>query len=231
MAVRQIYKSGLSLVRKNGVGPIFGNNNTIIRLLTSFINCDTFSSNSSSLYRDSRKYIGINFTSNSYGIDKRMVSTKQQPKSYHEVSTVNMGSILEHHKYKEMKSKLSKRNRKSLGPLDTASLYILSSKDLNANLEILRLDALSPESHLQPGCKGYAEIQEMKQRGAVKKGKLNKEDETAIEKRFETLLAETGLDKEALMEELFAANKGRRYNWDKEKEQLIVKAYYAIKQQ
>ena len=63
MAVRQIYKSGLSLVRKNGVGPIFGNNNTIIRLLTSFINCDTFSSNSSSLYRDSRKYIGINFLS------------------------------------------------------------------------------------------------------------------------------------------------------------------------
>merc|ERR550532_871438 len=48
------------------------------------------------------------------------------------------------------------------------------------------------------------------------KGKLNKEDETAIEKRFETLLAETGLDKEALMEELFAANKGSSFNWDED---------------
>ena len=62
-----------------------------------------------------------------------------------EVPEVNMGSILEHQKYKEMKSKLSKRNRKSLGPLDTASLYILSSKDLTVNLELLRLDALSPK--------------------------------------------------------------------------------------
>ena len=64
-----------------------------------------------------------------------------------EVPTVNMGSILEHHKYKEMKSKLSKMNRKSLRPLDTASLYILSFKDLTVNLELLSLDALSPESH------------------------------------------------------------------------------------
>ena len=69
-----------------------------------------------------------------------------------EVPEVNMGSILEHQKYKEMKSKLSKRNRKSLGPLDTASLYILSSKDLAVNLEILRLDALSPASHTLPHC-------------------------------------------------------------------------------
>merc|ERR550532_2704711 len=134
-----------------------------------------------------------------------------------EASTVNMGSILVHQKYKEMKSKLSKRNRKGLGPLDTASLYILSSKELNVNLEILRLDALSPSSHLDAKCKGFAEIQEMKQRGAVKKGKLNKEDETAIENRFETLLAETGLDKEALMEELFAANKSSGFNnWDED---------------
>merc|ERR550532_3260830 len=133
-----------------------------------------------------------------------------------EASTVNMGSILVHQKYKEMKSKLSKRNRKGLGPLDTASLYILSSKDLNVNLEILRLDALSPSSHFDAKCKGFAEIQEMKQRGAVKKGKLNKDDETAIEKRFETLLAETGLDKEALMEELFAANKVGGFNVDED---------------
>merc|ERR1719458_807890 len=133
-----------------------------------------------------------------------------------EASTVNMGSILVHQKYKEMKSKLSRRNRKNLGPLDTASLYILSSKDLTVNLEILRLDALSPYSHSESNCKGNAEIQEMKQRGAVKKGKLNKEDEDAIEKRFETLLAETGLDKEALMEELFAANKGSVNNWDQD---------------
>merc|ERR1719209_2745903 len=80
----------------------------------------------------------------------------------------------------------------------------------------LSLDALSPRSHSESTCKGYAEIQEMKQIGAVKKGKLNKEDEAAIEKRFETLLAETGLNKEALMEELFAANKGSHFNWDED---------------
>ena len=56
----------------------------------------------------------------------------------------------------------------------------------------------------------------MKQSGAVKKGKLNKEDEAAIEKRFETLLAETRLDKDALMEELFAANKVGRNAGDKD---------------
>ena len=50
----------------------------------------------------------------------------------------------------------------------------------------------------------------------MKKGKLNKEDEAAIEKRFEILLAKTNLDKEALMEELFAANKGCINNWDKD---------------
>merc|ERR1719362_2819553 len=147
----------------------------------------------------------------------KSLTTISNEKLTTEVPTVNMGSILEHHKYKEIKSMLAKMNRKSLRPLDTASLYILSSKDLNVNLEILRLDALSPISHRDPSNKGYAEIQEMKQRGAVKKGKLNKEDETAIEKRFETLLAETGLDKEALMEELFAANKGSDFNnWDED---------------
>merc|ERR1719183_3114001 len=104
-----------------------------------------------------------------------MLSTEENPKSSPKLPTVNMGSILVHQKYKEMKSKLSKRNRKSLGPLDTASLYILSSKDLTVNLEILRLNALSPSSHKSATCKGYAEIKEMKQGGAVKKGKLNKE--------------------------------------------------------
>jgi len=135
-----------------------------------------------------------------------------------DVPKVNTGSILEHQKYKEMKSKLSKMRRKgfTLGPLDTASLFILSSKDLTVNLELLSLDALSPQSQYASGYKGYSEIQEMKQRGAVKTGKLNKEDESAIEKRFETLLAKTNLDKAALMEELFAANKGCVNNWDED---------------
>merc|ERR1719209_1543231 len=88
----------------------------------------------------------------------------------------------------------------------------------------LSLDALSLVSHSESTCKGYAEIQEMKQIGAVKKGKLNKEDEAAIEKRFETLLAETGLDKETLMEELFAVNKGSGNNWD---EDLMLKRQLA----
>merc|ERR1719192_1920624 len=47
----------------------------------------------------------------------------------------------------------------------------------------------------------------MKQRGKVKAGKFNKEDEAVIKERFKTLLAETRLDKYALLEELFAANK------------------------
>ena len=216
MAVRQICKAGLPLLNKNGAGLIYYNSsNNIIRLLTSF----TYSGTCSNImYRKSRHWVGITLVSNSQSINRRMVSTKQKPKSASEETTVKMGSILQHPKYKELKSELSKRTRKGfdLGPLDTASLYILSSKDLTVNLEILRLDALSPESHCNPTCKGYAEIQEMKQHGAVKKGKLNKEDEAAIEKRFEILLAETNLDKEALMEELFAANKGCINNWDKD---------------
>ena len=47
----------------------------------------------------------------------------------------------------------------------------------------------------------------MMQSGKVKAGKFNKEDESVIEKRFETLLAETRVDRDALLEELFAANK------------------------
>ena len=48
-----------------------------------------------------------------------------------------------------MKLELSKRKGKvsNLGPLNTASLFILSSKGLTVNLELLSLDALSPESH------------------------------------------------------------------------------------
>jgi hypothetical protein len=151
-----------------------------------------------------------------------MLSIKAKPKSFPEVPTVNMGSILGHHKYREMKSKLSKK--KSLGPLDTASLYILSSKNLVVNLEILRLDALSPQSHRCSNFKSYAKIKEMKQGGAVKLGKLNKEDEAAFEKRFKILLAETGLDKKALMKDLFAANNGSINNWDEDfmlKRQLV----------
>ena len=47
--------------------------------------------------------------------------------------------------YKEMKPELSKRKRKGsvLGPLDTVSLFTLSSKDLTVNLELFSLDALS----------------------------------------------------------------------------------------
>jgi len=47
----------------------------------------------------------------------------------------------------------------------------------------------------------------------VKAGKFNKEDEAVIEKRFETLLAETKLDKDALLEELFPANKVSHFCW------------------
>ena len=56
----------------------------------------------------------------------------------------------------------------------------------------------------------------MKQIGKVKAGKFNKEDEAVIKERFKTLLAETRLDKDALMEELFAANKVSRNAGDEE---------------
>ena len=133
---------------------------------------------------------------------KRQLSTKATTKG-------NMGTILQHAKYKNMKLVLSTMKRKGsfLGPLDLASLHILSSKELKVNLDILKLDALSLGSGFTPGCKGFTEIRDMMQSGKVKAGKFNKEDESVIEKRFETLLAETRVDRDALLEELFAANK------------------------
>ena len=133
---------------------------------------------------------------------KRQLSTKATTKG-------NMGTILQHAKYKNMKLVLSTMKRKGsfLGPLDLASLHILSSKELKVNLDILKLDALSLGSGFTPGCKGFTAIREMMQSGKVKAGKFNKEDESVIEKRFETLLAETRVDRDALLEELFAANK------------------------
>ena len=222
MAVRNIYKTALSLVTRNGGGLICGRN-TNTRLLTSFTHCGTDTNISSILSRRTNNCIGIKLLSNSHNINRRTLYTKQKPKSS---SDVNMGSILEHHKYKEMKSVLSKRSKKgfSLGPLDTASLFILS-KGLSVNLELLSLDALALSSHHSPTNKGYAEIREMKQRGSVKMGKLNKEDEAAILEQFNTLLAKTALDKEVLIKSLFATkNRGRGDNTDKDfmlKRQLV----------
>ena len=113
-----ICKAGL--LNKNGAGLIYYNSsNNIIRLLTSF----TFSGTCSNiLYRKSRHRVEITLVSNFQSINRRMVSTKQKHKSASEVPTVKMGSILEHPKYKELKSELSKRTRKgfNLGPLNTA---------------------------------------------------------------------------------------------------------------
>ena len=80
---------------------------------------------------------------------------------------MNMGSILTHCKYKEMKAELAKMRRMgyNLRPLDTASLCILSSDDLTVNLELLRLDALAVTSHFGFKCRGYAGIKKMKQCG------------------------------------------------------------------
>ena len=140
---------------------------------------------------------------------KRQISTKATTKG-------NMGTILQHAKYKNMKSVLSTMKRKGsvLGPLDLASLHILSSKDLKVNLDILKLDALSPNYMGNNKCS--EDIREMKQSGKVKVGKFNKEDESVIKERFETLLAETRLDKDALLEELFAANQGSGFGWDED---------------
>jgi len=216
--IMQIFGTGLSLVTKNGGGPTCGNIKSNTRWFTSFF-CHSYSSNkNSSFYARSR------LVSNSFHIiNRNTMSTFQEHKLSSAAPKVNMGSILENPKYKEMKSDLSKRKRKRssiLGPLDTASLFILTSKELTVNLELLSLVALSRYSHLGSDSKGCTDIKEMKQRGAVKVGKLNKEDEDALEKRFETLLAKTRLNKEALMDELFAENK----NYDEDfilKRQLV----------
>ena len=168
---------------------VCNNNNKIFRMLTIFAFQDKISNNPSSFY------LGRRLASKSRTTDQRL-------------ETARMGSILQNEKYKNMKSELLKTRRRgfSLAPLEAASLHILSSKELKVNLDILKLDALSPYSSIL-GYKGSTEIREMKLSGKVKAGKFNKDDEAVIEKRFETLLAETRLDKDALMKELYAANK------------------------
>ena len=219
--IRQIHRTGLSLAIRNGGGPTCGNIKTNTGLFTSFLCHGNSSNRHSSFFRESR------LLSNSCHIlNRSTMSTFQEPKLSSAVPKADMGSILENKKYKAMKSELAKRKRKRspLGPLDTASLFILTSKDLTVNLELLRLGALSPFSHLGSSSHGCADIKEMKQRGAVKVSKLNKEDEDALEKRFETLLAKTRLKKEALMDELFAENISIEKEYDEDlmlKRQLI----------
>ena len=108
MAVRRTYKMGMSVLNRVGGGPISANNSN-----ASWLNSDALFSgksthNSSSFYSSFRHCNLVTFVSNSYSIDRKRVSTKQNLKSPPEVPTVNMGSILEHHKYKEMKSESSK---------------------------------------------------------------------------------------------------------------------------
>ena len=212
MTLRHTHKMGLSLFNRVWGGSIFVNNNIDVRFLTSLV-IFCVSSNTSKFYREFRNCSGVPLASeHSSKIDGRTLSTAHKAKSSRYTPQANMGSILNHDKYSAIKSNLSKMTKGnfSLGSLDSAALWILSSKDLTVNLDILRLDALSPSSHQVQSCKGYAEIKEMIRCGEVKQGKFNKEDEAAIEKKFETLLAETGLDREELMEELFATNKGSR---------------------
>ena len=122
-----------------------------------------------------------------------------------------MGSILAHPKYKEMYGTLSKEAKSSL---DIVCCHILSKK-FSVNLDILKLDALSPSSHSEKFTKGNAKIKEMEESGAVKIGKLNIKDDGAIKKVFEALVDETKVDKKALVEELFAENEKVDKKWDK----------------
>jgi len=124
---------------------------------------------------------------------------------------LRMGSIMEHPEYKEMYEKLSKEAK---SPLDIVCLHILS-KTLIVNQDILELDALSPDSHLDKNKKGNAKIKEMEESGAVKIGKWNIKDERAIERGFKALIVETAVDEEVFVEELFAENEGGGSKWDK----------------
>ena len=152
-----------SLPKNLGGLPISGgkNSNNNNMLLTSPLFCVNNKNLSESLYTS--PYFATRILSSESDLYGQ--TTFGKPSSFIPMidmssEVLNMGSILEHHKYREMKSKLSKKRRKglTLGPLDTASLYILSSKELTVNLEILSLDALSPQSHFCSGYKGSAEI-------------------------------------------------------------------------
>jgi len=134
-----------------------------------------------------------------------------QGRSTKEFSGPRMGSIMEHPEYKEMYKRLSKEAKSSL---DIVCCHILS-KRLIVNLDILELDALSPESHSDKTTKGSAKITEMKDNGAVKVGKLNIKDDGAIERGLKALVDETKVDKKALVEELFAENEKVDKKWDK----------------
>jgi len=133
-----------------------------------------------------------------------------QGRSTKEFSGPRMGSIMEHPEYKEMYKRLSKEAKSSL---DIVCCHILSKKFF-VNLDILELDALSPESSSTTK-KGGAKIIEMKVNGAVKVGKLNIKDDGAIERGLKALVDETKVDKKALVEELFAENEIVDKKWDK----------------
>ena len=144
----------------------------------------------------------------------RSMSSKKSPQP-------RMGSIMKHLKYMEMYENLSEavRSSSSLGPLEIVCYHILS-KEIHVNQDILKLNALSPSSHLDKGKRGYARIKELKKSGALKVGKFNIHDDQAIKAGFKALLDETRVDKEALVEELFAENERAGGGWD---EALMLK--------
>merc|ERR1719391_733408 len=133
-----------------------------------------------------------------------------QGNSTEESSGPSMGSIMNHPEYKEMYKRLSKAAK---SPLDIVCCYILSKK-LLVNQDILKLDALSPQSHSVKGSRGNAKIKKMEQSGILKIGKFNIKDDRAIESGFEALINETKVDKKALVEELFAEKERGACKWD-----------------
>ena len=134
-----------------------------------------------------------------------------QSMSTKESSGPRMGSIMEHPEYKEMYKRLSKEAKSDL---DMVCLHIFS-KTLIVNLDILELDALSPQSHVNKEYKGNAKIKEMENSETVKIGKFNIKDDKAIRSGFEGLLGETKVDQKTLKEELFAVNEKVDKKWDK----------------
>ena len=132
-------------------------------------------------------------------------------RSSEKIPKVRKGSILSQEyegtkEYQNMKAKLS--CAKKLGPLDSASLFILL-EDLKVNQDVLGLNALALLPTL--GSVGNAEIREMRREGLLKTGKFNEEDDQAIIERWKTLLRRTGLKEEDLKKEGFAAIQGCRY--------------------
>jgi hypothetical protein len=114
------------------------------------------------------------------------------------LAAVSLGSVLGHTEYAAMRNLLSAA-KPSVGPLDAVCCHILE-KDLRVNTDILQLNAISTNGTLYLTHTG---VVSMIKEGIIKQGLFTTEDDDVIKYQYESLVAETKVDKEALNKELF----------------------------